>query len=141
MAQSATGGPVISLVPSAPLIVNQTTSIFELFAQVDQISAQLAVLIAQAPTYAQFGASLRGLSQQVTAVQQQSVANNNLLGEILVLIEAIITGMGTNANQNIIIQALKAIEAALAPTAPKSIDLDITEIETLSQPVPQRAGP
>ena len=114
MAQSATGGPVISLVPSAPLVVNQTTSIFELFAQVDQISAQLAVLIAQAPTYAQFGASLRGLSQQVTAVQQQSVANNNLLGEILVLIEAIITGMGTNANQNIIIQALKAIEAALA---------------------------
>jgi hypothetical protein len=141
-ALSVVGSALPTAVAPAPTIAPATTtSIFDVFAQVDRILAQLSVLTAQAPTYAQFGVSLRSLSQQIAAVQQQSTINTNLINSVLQLIDAIITGMGTIANQNAIIQRLVAIEAALAPTAPKTVGLDTTIIETESQPRPTRAGP
>jgi hypothetical protein len=139
--RTATPLAVVPAGQAVPASSQVTTSIFEVFAKVDEIAATLSVLTAQAPTYSQFASSLRSLSQQIETVLQQSVANANQISTILVLIEAIITGMGTVANQNSIIQALQAIELALAPTAPKSIRLDTTVIEIVPQAVPTSRGP
>lgn len=113
-----------------------TTSIFEVFAQVDQIAADIQVLSAQSPTYRLFGVTLANLAQQVLVNQGQLNALQNQVEALLILIQAIISGGATLANQNQIILMLGEILATVR--APRTVGLDTTVIETEPQLRPAR---
>lgn len=118
-----------------------TTSIFEVFGQVDEILSLLNILVARSPTYAQFSAILKTNAQNIAAIQQELASTNNQINAVLVLLEAIIQGGATLANQGQIIQLLQNIRQSLQPNAPRSVGLDLENVEIVSQSTPSKPGP
>ena len=117
------------------------TTIFAVFSKVDLILAELSLLTAQSPSYSQFNTTLRQLTAQTSAIQDQLDTFQNQIEAILLVLQAIIEAMATLANQGQIIQLLQNIRTALEPTAPVRVGLDLENIETVSQPMPSRRGP